>query len=139
MGRHREELLREVEDRLSTVARWLAARRVAAEQGFVRLRAHLESVRRGVREDAAHAAHEAAARARATLDDLDRELAAPPGDAAIDREELDAMRHHLRVTAALLPHVYDLDDPDWGPAHEAYERSWEELSARVGRGDAPSR
>ena len=59
--------------------------------------------------------------------------------ATIRREELDAMRRHLRVTATLLPHLSNLDDPGWGPAHEEYERSWDEIHRAMERDAAPSR
>ncbi len=135
----REELLRLLEDRLSTVSRWLAARRVAAERHVEELGAHLASARREIRKDAAQSAHDALARTRATLDDMDREIDAPPGPATIRREELDAMRRHLRLTATLLPHVSNLDDPGWRSAREEYERSWEEIHLAMERGAAPSR
>ncbi len=139
MARDHEELLWNLEDRLSTVSRWLAARRIAGARRAEQLRAHLESARRELRRNGAHSVHAALARARATLDDMDRELAAPPADATIHREELDAMRHHLRVTGTLLPHVYNLDDPGWLPAHEEYERSWDEVVEVIQRGATPPR
>jgi len=139
MPHDREELLWLIEDRLSIASRWLAGRRVAGEREVEQLRADLDSVGREIRKDAAHSAHDALARARATLDDMDRELDAPPVPATIGREEFDAMRRHLRLTATLLPHVSNLDDPGWGPAREEYERSWDEVHRAMRGGAAPSR
>jgi hypothetical protein len=139
MPRDRQELLWLIEDRLSIASRWLAARRVAGERHLETVRAHLESVRHELRKDAAQSVHDALARARATLDDMDREIDAPPRPATIRREELEAMRRHLRVTATLLPHLSNLDDPAWGPAHEEYERSWDEVHRAMQGGAAPSR
>ena len=139
MARHREELLWTLEDRLSTLSKWLAARRQAGERDVEQLRAHLDSLRGELRERAARSGHHAVARARATLDDMDRELEAPPGPATIGREELDATRRHVRLTAALLPHVYDVDDRAWRSAHEEYERSWDEIVRLVERRRSPSR
>ena len=128
-----------VEDRLSTASRWLAARRVAGEGHLETLRAHLESVRHELRKDAAQSVRDALARAHATLEDMDREIDAPPRPARIRREELEAMRRHLRVTATLLPHLSNLDDPCWGPAHAEYERSWDEILRVMKRDATPSR
>ena len=140
MPGNREELRwTMVEDRLSTVSRWLAARRDADEREVEQLRADLDSVWRELREHAAKSMRHGLARARATLDDMDRDLDAPPRPATIRREELDAMRRHLRVTATLLPHLSNLDDPGWGPAHEEYERSWDEIHRAMERDAAPSR
>jgi hypothetical protein len=58
---------------------------------------------------------------------MERDYDAPPPHGAIRREELRAMRRHLQVTATVLPHVSNLDDPWWGPAYEKYERSWDDL------------
>src|SRR5512138_1116665 len=140
MPRDREEIRWTiVEDRLSAASRWLAARRHAHEAGLESARANLDRVRRELREDAAQSVRDALARARATLDDMDRELDAPRTHATIRREELDAMRRHLRVTATLLPHLSNLDDPGWGPAHEEYERSWDEIRRAMERDATPSR
>ena len=140
MPGHREEVRWTiVEDRLSTASRWLAARRDAGEREVEQLRADLDSVGREIRKDAAHSVHDALARARATLDDMDRELEAPRTHATIRRDELEAMRRHLRVTATLLPHLSNLDDPGWGPAHEEYERSWDEILRVMKRDATPSR
>ncbi len=139
MPRDREELLWLIEDRLSTISRWLGARRVAGERHLETVRAHLESARRELREDTRTSVRDALARARATLDDMDRELDAPPGPATLRREELDAMKRHLRLTATLLPHVSNLDDPGWRAAHDEYERSWDEIHRAMTGGATPSR
>ena len=69
----------------------------------------------------------AVARARATLEDMDRDYEAPPPHVALRRDELQALRRHLQLTANLLPHVSNLDGPGWPTAHEEYERSWDEM------------
>ncbi len=141
MRRDREELLRLVEERLAAVSRWLAARRVAGERHFEQLRAHLESVRRELRKDTA----QSLARARAAVDEMERDFEIPPPRASFPREELRALIRHLRLTAALRPHLSNLDDPGWRLAHEKYERSWDELArafetpATSGRRDAVRR
>ncbi len=127
MPRDRQEILRRLEGRLSTASRWLAARRLAGEQRIERLRADLESVRREIRKKTAQSTHDALARARATVDEMEREDQVPQNQGPLRREELDALRRHLRVTVTLLPHVSNLDDPGWRAAHEEYERSWEEV------------
>ncbi len=139
MPGHREELRWTiVEDRLSTVSRWLAARRDADEREVEQLRADLDSVWRELREHAAKSMRHGLARARARLDAMDCDLDPIPRPATIRREELDAMKRHLRVTATLLPHLANLDDPGWGPAHEEYERSWDEIHRAMERDAARS-
>lgn len=130
MARVRDDWLRELEDRLGRVSTWLAGRRRAGEQVPDRLHARLQSVLRdisGARHAAAHDVHRAVTRARATLEDLDQDYDVPPGHVALRREELQALRSHLRLVAHLLPHVSNLDDPGWPAAHEDYERSWGEV------------
>ncbi len=85
----------------------------------------------GVRTVTAQAWQQALARARATAGEveLDMELdygAAPP-HAGVRREGLDALRRHLQHTLELLPHLSNLDDPEWLSAQEAYQRSWDEV------------
>lgn len=123
----RQALLGRVEDRLSTLSRWLAARRVAGEQRLERLHAHLESVRREMRNEMKQSAQDGLARARATVDEMEREDEIPQLQGPLRREELHALRRHVQLTATLLPHMSSLDAPGWGAAHEEYERSWEEV------------
>jgi hypothetical protein len=66
-------------------------------------------------------------RARASVEDLERDYEVPPPHEALSREELEMFRRHLRTTARLLRERADLDDPDWVKANEEYERSWTEL------------
>lgn len=126
----REDFLRELEDRLARVSTWLAGRRRTGGQIPERFHARLQSVLRditGVRHAAANDVHDVVARARATLEDIDRDYEVPPGHVALRPEELRALSRHLRHVAHLLPHVSNLDDPDWPAAHEEYERSWGEV------------
>ncbi len=130
MRRHRNEAARMVEDRLSRLSGWLAARRRVGEADVEQLHARVESLRRELsraREVAAEEAHEALARARAALEDMERDHEVPLSRASLRREELDVLKRHFRLTAALLPHLSNLDDPRWGRAREQYERSWEEV------------
>jgi uncharacterized protein YicC (UPF0701 family) len=130
MARVRDELLRELQERLTRVSTWLAARRRTGEQVSERFQTRIESVLReiaGVRHAEAHGVHHVVGRARATLEDMDRDYEAPHTRVALRREELQALRRHLRLTANLLPHVSNLDDPGWPIAHEEYERSWDEV------------
>jgi hypothetical protein len=130
MGRDRQEFLQRLEDRLSRVSRWLAAKRRIGEQAPERLHPRIEAIRRDVaqvRHATDQAFHDAVAKARASLDDMDRDYDSPPLRPALRREELQALRRSLQLTARLLPHLSNLDDPAWGPAHEEYERSWDEM------------
>ncbi len=69
---------------------------------------------------------------------MERDDEVPPPHGALRREEIQALRRHLRLTARLLPHISNLDDPGWGPAREEYERSWEEVGrAFEGGSDTP--
>lgn len=139
MPRDREELLRRIEDRLSTVSKWLAARRAADERRLEGLRALVEWVRRELESEIARSAHDALARVRAATDGMDGGDGMPPPPAALRREELESLRRHLQLTATLLPRLSNLDDPGWGPAHEEYERSWEGVrhAYEEGRGARP--
>jgi hypothetical protein len=130
MAHVREDFLRELEGRLAHLSTWLAGRRRAGEQVPDRLHARVQSVMgdiAGVRHAAANDVHHVVARARATLEDIDRDYEAPPSHVALRREEFQALRWHLRLVARLLPHVSNLDDPGWAAAHEEYERSWGEV------------
>jgi len=64
----------------------------------------------------------------------DYEVAQPR--TALRREELEALRRHLQRTGTLLPYLSNLDDPRWGPAHEEYERSWDEVERAFEAGGA---
>ena len=68
---------------------------------------------------------------------MERDYGAAPHRPGIGREELQAVRRHIRFTSALVPHLSNLDDPAWRPTHEAYERSWDELLRALG-GAAPA-
>ena len=105
MQHERQEFRRLLEERLSHVSRDISR----------------------ARHEAAQAAHDVLARARATLDDMAGDYGAPPPRGALRRKELHALRRHLQLTATLLPHLSNLDDPGWVPAHEEYDRSWDEL------------
>ncbi len=130
MPRNRQEILRRLEDRLSAVSSWLAARRNAGELHLEQLHARVDSVRRDVSragQGSAQSVHDALARARATVEDMERDYEVLPPHVTFRREELQALRRHLELTATLLPHLSNLDDPRWLPAHEENERSWDEL------------
>jgi hypothetical protein len=138
MEKDRQGFLRQLEERLSRVSSWLAARRRAGEQAPERdLHARVELLRREIsraRHAAAEAAQDALAKARASLEDMARDYGVPPPHAAPRREELEALKRHLERTATLLPHISNLDDPLWGPAHEEYERSWDEVERALEAG-----
>ncbi|HET6414400.1 MAG TPA: hypothetical protein VFG53_20295 [Anaeromyxobacter sp.] len=130
MNQDRHELLRELEERLSRVSRWLAGRRPKGDQAWERFQALLESVRRDItraRQAGAQEVREVAKSARASLDDMERDFEVPHVRSTFRGEELQALRRHMKLTARLLPHLSNLDDPGWRPAHEEYERSWDEL------------
>jgi len=134
MSHDRQELTRGLEARQSLVSTWLAAKVGAGVR-------HFESARRGLRTATARVLQDALARARAAADeverDMERDFGAAPPRPGIGREELQAVRRHIRLTSALVPHLSNLDDPAWRPAHEAYERSWDELLRALG-GAAPA-
>jgi hypothetical protein len=135
MEHDRQGFLRQLEDRLSRLSSWLAARRRPGEQAPEHdLHARVELLRQDIsraRHAAAAAAHDTMASARATLDDMARDYGTPPQRAAPSREELGLLRRHLQRTGALLPHISNLDDPGWGPAYEEYERSWDEVESAI--------
>ena len=136
MARDRDELLRRIEETLSTISSWLAVRRSVGGRHLERLRARLESVRREIGKESAEAAHDALVRIRAGIEDLERDETAPRPPAALRREELQALKHHLQLTAALLPRLSNLDDPGWRLAHAEYERSWDRLTRAFDSGAA---
>ncbi len=127
MTRDRQEMLRRIEDRLTEVSAWLAAERVVCEQRLEQLRAAVESARRDLRTSAAESMHDALGRAGAAVGDMERDFQIPPPHATFPREEIQALSRHLRLTATLLPHLSNLDDPGGRRAHEDHERSWYEL------------
>jgi hypothetical protein len=139
MDHERDHLLGQVTDRLSRLSAWLAGRRRAGEQ--TPLHSRIELLRQELsraRSATGREAHGVLARARASLDDMGRDYDAPPPHIALRREEVEALKRHLRLTARLLPHISNLDDPDWGPAHEEYERSWDELHRTFEGSDPPA-
>ncbi len=142
MDHEREDFLRRLEDRLSRLSGWLAGRRRAGEQTPGPLHSRVQALRREIsraRRAAAQEAHDVVARAQATLEDMERDDEAPPPHGALRREEVQALKRHLRLTARLLPHISNLDDPGWGPAHEEYERSWDEIHRAFEEGsDTPA-
>ena len=85
----------------------------------------------GLRTAATRAFQHALARARAAADeverDMERDYGAAPPRLGFRREGLQALRRHMQLTFALAPHLSNLDDPGWRSAHEAYERSWDEV------------
>lgn len=138
----RHEFLRVLEGRVSRVQDWLAERRHAGEHDLERLRARLSTLRQAVsqaRQGTAQEAHDALAHARAALADIEGEYEGPPISGALGGEELRALRRNLRLTATLLPHLSNLDDPDWRRAHDDYDRSWDEVhrAFEERRGTAP--
>jgi hypothetical protein len=130
MDHERDDYLRRLEDRLTRLSGWLAGRRRAGEQTPGPLHARIELLRREIsraRRATAQEAHDVAARAEATLDDMEHDGGAPLPHGPLRHEEVQALRRHLRLTDRLLPHISNLDDPEWRPAHEEYERSWDEM------------
>jgi hypothetical protein len=129
MERDRQGFLRQLEDRLSRVSSWLHTGRHASEQAAERdLHARVELLRREitrVRHAASDSAQGALASARASLDDMARDYDVQQPRTSFSRPELELLRRHLHRTGALLPHLSNLDDPRWTPAHEEYERSWD--------------
>jgi hypothetical protein len=67
---------------------------------------------------------------------MERDYGTAPPRPGIRREDFRAVRRHIQLTSALLPHLSNLDDPAWRASHEAYERSWDEL-LRALQGAAP--
>jgi hypothetical protein len=130
MDLNRQEFLRKLEDRLSRVSTWLDGERRIGEQAPEQLHARIEAIRRDIahaREATDRAFHDAVGKASASLDDMDRDYDSPPLHPALRREEFQALRRQVQLTARLLPHLSNLDDPAWGRAHEEYERSWDEM------------
>ena len=129
--REHESFLGRLEETLSRISGWLAARRHAGEQGRTRNRnVPVESLRREVaeaRRAVAETARADLARVRASLDDLKGDYDVPPPHTALTRAELEAFRRHLHTTARLVRDLSTADSPTWDQANEEYERSWEEV------------
>jgi hypothetical protein len=129
--REHESFLRRLEETVSRMSGWLAARRRGGEQaGTVDRHAPVEALRREIaeaRRAIAVTARADLARVRANLDDLRRDYDAPLPHTALTRAELDAFRRHLHTTARLVRDLSTADSPTWDQANEKYERSWEEL------------
>ncbi len=100
------------------------------------------SARRGFRSATAKVLRGALARARAAADqverDAERDLGTAPPRPGFRRDEVLAVGRHIQLTSALQPHLSNLDDPAWRLAHEAYERSWDELLRTLGGADPAS-
>jgi hypothetical protein len=129
--RERESFLRRVEEGLSRMSGWLAARQRGSEQDGAREpHARVEALRREIalaRHAVAETAREDLARVHASLDDMKRDYDVPPPHVALRREELEAFRRHLHTTARLLRERATADSPNWERANEEYERSWADL------------
>jgi len=104
-------------------------------QELRRIHGRVASALREVEKDSMQSIQDALASARASVEDVERDFAVPPRDPALRREEVEALRRHLRHMATLEAHVSNLDDPAWRAAYQAYERSWDELQ-RTLEGDA---
>jgi hypothetical protein len=131
MSYDRHQHIRRLEDRLSLVSTWVAARRDAGVHHVQQLHAQLESAQRSLRAATAQVLQDAPACARAAADEVERDMepdcgAAPPRP-GFRREGLRALRRCMQLTFALAPHLPNLDDPGWRSAHEAYERSRDEV------------
>ncbi len=129
--REHESFLRRLEETLSRISGWLAARRRGGEQaGTPGRHARIEALRREIaaaRRAIAETTRADLARVRAELDDLKRDYDVPPPHTALTRAELEAFKRHLHTTARLLRDHSNLDSPGWDRAHEEYERSWAEV------------
>lgn len=140
--REDESLLRRMEETLSRMSGWLAARRRGA-QGEARKRHERVGALRHEVSEARRAVGTTAradlARVRASLDDLKRDYDVPPPHTALSRVELEAFRRHLHTTARLVGDLSNLDSPAWEQANEEYERSWADVeSAFESQGGSPS-
>jgi hypothetical protein len=119
MDPDRHEILRAVGEQLSRVSSWLASRRRPGDESAP------EEVRHAI------------ASGRAALDDMEHDYEAPPAHVAFRREELQALRRHLGLTARLLSHLSNVDDPDWEPARAEVDRSWDEMRRAFETPDGP--
>ena len=131
MSHDRHQRIRRLEDRLSLVSTCVAARRGAGEHHLQQLHLQLESARRGLRTTTAQFLQDGLARARAVADeverDMERDYGAAPPRLGFRRDGLRALRRHMQLAFALAPHLSNLDDPGWRSAHDAYQRSWDEV------------
>jgi hypothetical protein len=129
--REHESFLRRLEESLSRISGWLAARRRGGEQAGTHDRdARTEALRRetaAARRAIAETTRADFARVRAGLDDLKRDYDVPPQHTALTRAELEAFRRHLHTTARLRRDLSNLDSPAWEQATGEYERSWDEV------------
>jgi hypothetical protein len=127
----RESFLGRLEDGLTRMSGWLAARRRGSDPaGFREQHARLEAARREVasaRRAISERAHADLAHVRASFDDMKGDYDVPSPHVALSHEEREALRRHLHTTARLLRDRSNLDDPNWEPANEEYDRSWAEL------------
>jgi hypothetical protein len=127
----RESFLGRLEEGLTRMSEWLAARRHGSDPAGAREQhARLEAARREVasaRRIVAEKAHADLARVRASFDDMKGDYDVPSPHVALSHEEREAFRRHLHTTARLLRERSNLDDPNWEPANEEYDRSWAEL------------
>jgi hypothetical protein len=139
--RQHESFLGRLEETLSRMSEWLAARR-RDEQGRGRharveaLRREIAEARRGIRETA----RADVARVRASLDDLTRDYDAPLPHTSLSHVELEAFRRHLHTTARLVRDFSNIDSPAWDEANEEYERSWADVERAFDsqQGESPS-
>lgn len=127
----RESFLGRLEEGLSRMSEWLAARRHRSDAAGAREQhARLEAARREVasaRRAVAEKAHADLARVRASFDDMKSDYDVPSPHVALSQQEREALRRHLNTTARLLRDRSNLDDPNWEPANEEYDRSWAEV------------
>ncbi|WP_242392961.1 hypothetical protein [Anaeromyxobacter oryzisoli] len=127
----REGFLRRLEDGLTRMSGWMTARRRGGEHGApVPADTRLEAIRRDVarlRRAAVRIEQDDVARIRRSLDDMTGDYEVPSPYVALSHGEREALRRHLRTTARLLRDRSDLDDPNWEPANEEYDRSWADL------------
>jgi hypothetical protein len=129
--REHESFLRRIEEKLSRMSGWLAARQRGGEQaGTHHPHERIDAVRREIaeaRRAIAETTRADLARVHASLDDLKLDYDVPPPHTALSRAELEAFRRHLHTTARLVRDLSNIDDPSWDEANEEYERSWAEV------------
>lgn len=129
----REGFLGRMEERLSRMSGWLAARRSSQRQPPAQapdLHGRMEALRSEIgrlRQAVSRATHEDLERVRATIEDMKTDYDIPPQHTSLRREEREAFRRHLHTTARLLRDLSSAESPRFDEAEEEYERSWEEL------------